>query len=94
MIFFIFHIQRLYLFRLMVDLAKLKNKTSLDKIRSYSGTNDHILKMKRKLDKEGFFILTPSQISYIEENIDKEPIDINRVVEIYIGINLKSKYAN
>lgn len=78
----------------MVDLTKLKNKTTLDKIRNYSGTNEHILKMKKKLDVEGFFLLTTSQISYIEENHDKEPIDINKVVDIasYLGEQLKEKY--
>lgn len=79
----------------MVDLTKLKNKTTLDKIRNYQGTNNHILKMKRKLDSDGFFVLTASQISYVEENIDKEPIDINKVVEIasFLGEQLKEKYG-
>ncbi len=79
----------------MVDLAKLKNKTTLDKIRNYQGTNDHIQKMKRKLDSEGFFVLTASQISYVEENVDKEPIDINKVVEIasFLGEQLKEKHG-
>lgn len=78
----------------MVDLTKLKNKTTLDKVRNYAGTNDHILKMKKRLENEGFFVLTSSQISYIEDNIDKEPIDINKVVEIssFLGEGLKEKH--
>lgn len=78
----------------MVDLAKLKNKTTLDRVRNYSGTNDHILKMKGRLEREGFFVLTTSQIEYLNENLDKEPIDINRVVDIavYLGEQLKEKH--
>lgn len=95
LIFFIFHSQHLYLFCYMIDLTKLKNKTTLDKIRNYSGTNEHILKMKKKLDDEGFFVLTTSQISYIEENNEREPIDINKVVDIsvYFGEQLKEQYS-
>lgn len=78
----------------MIDLDKLRSKTTLDKVRNYSGTNDHILKMKKKLDSEGFFVLTTSQISYIEENHEREPMDINKVVDItsYLGEQLKEKY--
>ena len=79
----------------MVDLTKLKNKTTLEKIRNYTGTNDHILKMKKKLDNEGFFVLTTSQISYIEENFEREPMEINKVVDItpYLGEQLKENYG-
>lgn len=78
----------------MVDLTKLKSRTTLDKVRNYNGTNDHILKMKKKLDNEGFFLLTTSQIQYVEENIEREPIIVNKVVDItpYFGEQLKEKY--
>lgn len=78
----------------MIDLTKLKNKTTLEKIRNYSGDNDHILKMKKRLDSEGFFVLTSSQISYIEDNHERDTMEINRVVDItpYLGEQLKEKY--
>ena len=78
----------------MIDLTKLKNKTTLEKIRNYSGDNDHILKMKKRLDSEGFFVLTSSQISYIEDNHERDVMEINRVVDItpYLGEQLKEKY--
>lgn len=78
----------------MIDLTKLKNKTTLEKIRNYSGDNDHILKMKKRLDSEGFFVLTSSQISYIEDNHERDTMEINRVVDItsYLGGQLKEKY--
>jgi SWI/SNF-related matrix-associated actin-dependent regulator 1 of chromatin subfamily A len=78
----------------MVDLTKLKSKTTLEKIKNYQGGNDHILKMKKKLEVEGFYILTPSQISYVEENIGTEPTKVDKVVEItsYLGEQLKEKY--
>jgi SWI/SNF-related matrix-associated actin-dependent regulator 1 of chromatin subfamily A len=78
----------------MVDLTKLKNRNTLEKIRSYNGTNEHILKIKNKLEREGFFVLTPNQIQYITDNFDREPTTINKVVDItpYLGEQLKEKY--
>jgi len=78
----------------MVDLTKLKNRNTLEKVRSYTGTNEHILKMKNKLEREGFFVLTPNQIQYITDNFDREPTIINKVVDItpYLGEQLKEKY--
>jgi SWI/SNF-related matrix-associated actin-dependent regulator 1 of chromatin subfamily A len=78
----------------MVDLTKLKNRNTLEKIRSYNGTNEHILKIKNKLEREGFFVLTPNQIQYITDNFDREPTSINKVVDItpYLGEQLKEKY--
>jgi len=78
----------------MVDLTKLKNRSTLEKIRSYEGLNEHILKMKNKLEREGFFVLTPNQIQYIEENFEKQPSSINKIVDItpYFGEQLKEKY--
>ena len=78
----------------MVDLSKLKNRTTLERVRNYEGSNDHILKIKKKLLNEGFFILTTSQISYIEDNFEKEPMTINKVVDIttYFGEQLKEKH--
>lgn len=78
----------------MFDLTKLKSRTSLEKIRNYKGSNDHILKMKKKLEDEGFFVLTPNQIQYIEDNYDIEPTKINKVVEItpYQGEQFKEKF--
>jgi len=78
----------------MVDLTKLKNRNTLEKVRSYTGTNEHILKMKNKLECEGFFVLTPNQIQYLTDNFDREPMDINKVVDItpYLGEQLKEKH--
>jgi len=78
----------------MVDLTKLKNRNTLEKVRSYIGTNEHILKIKNKLELEGFFVLTPNQIQYITDNFDREPMVINKVVDItpYLGEQLKEKH--
>jgi len=79
----------------MVDLTKLKSKTTLDKIKNYTGENEHILKMKKKLENEGFFLLTPSQISYVEDNYNVNPIKMDKIVEItsYMGQQLKEKFG-
>lgn len=78
----------------MFDLTKLKSKTVLEKLKTYTGNNDRILKMKKKLEDEGFFLLTTNQIQYIEENFDIEPITVNKVVDItpYLGEQLKEKH--
>lgn len=78
-----------------MDLTKLKSKTTLEKVRNYEGKNEHILKMKKKLENEGFFLMTPSQISYVEENYDISPIELNKIVEItsYLGEQLKEKFG-
>jgi len=78
----------------MVDLTKLKNRNTLEKVRSYTGSNEHILKIKNKLERDGFFVLTPNQIQYITDNFDREPTTINKVVDItpYLGEQLKEKY--
>jgi len=78
-----------------MDLTKLKSKTTLEKVRNYEGKNEHILKMKKKLENEGFFLMTPSQISYVEENYDVSPIELNKIVEIttYLGEQLKEKFS-
>ena len=77
----------------MFDLTKLKSKTALEKLKTYKGNNDKILKMKKKLEDEGFFLLTTNQIQYIEENFDIEPITVNKVVDItpYLGEQLKEQ---
>ena len=77
-----------------MDLTKLKSKTTLEKVRNYEGKNEHILKMKKKLENEGFFLMTPSQISYVEENYNVSPIELNKIVEIttYLGEQLKEKF--
>ena len=79
----------------MIDLTKLKSKTTLEKVRNYEGKNEHILKMKKKLENEGFFLMTPSQISYVEENYNFSPIELNKIVEItsYLGEQLKEKFT-
>ncbi len=50
--------------------------------------------MKKKLEDEGFFLLTTNQIQYIEDNFDVEPITVNKVVDItsYLGEQLKEKH--
>lgn len=78
----------------MFDLNKLKSRTILEKLKNYKGSNDKILKMKKKLEDEGFFLLTTNQIQYIEDNFDVEPITVNKVVDItsYLGEQLKEKH--
>jgi hypothetical protein len=78
----------------MVDLDKIKSRVIIEKLKNYKGSNEYILKLKNKLDSEGFFVLTTNQSSYITEHYETEPTSINKVVEItdYLSNQLKEKY--
>lgn len=78
----------------MADVNKLKSKLAIQKLKDYSGENDYLKKLKKRLDKEGFFVLTPNQTKYVLTNIDIDPIVLNKVVKIteYFGKQLKEEY--
>jgi SWI/SNF-related matrix-associated actin-dependent regulator 1 of chromatin subfamily A len=78
----------------MLDISRLKNKKTLLKLHDYEGKNEYLLSLKERLEKEGSFPVSPSLADYIESNLDKDPLDINRVVGItdYFGEQLKEKF--
>jgi len=90
---FIFMLEILYFIN-MVDITKLKTRVSLEKLKDYKGSNDYLLSLKRRLDTEGFFVLTNNQANYIENNFYSEPIKLNQIVDIteFLGESLKEKY--
>jgi hypothetical protein len=64
------------------------------KLLEYKGKNPYIIKIKNKFKTSGKQVLTQNQITYIENNYDKEPILINRVVAIsdFLGESLKEQH--
>lgn len=77
----------------MLDITKLKNRTTLIKLKEYNGPNEYIHRLKIEA-LNGRVVLTPSQVEYINDNYTSEPIEINKVIEItpFLGESLKEKW--
>jgi SWI/SNF-related matrix-associated actin-dependent regulator 1 of chromatin subfamily A len=77
----------------MLDISKLKNRTTILQLKEYEGPNEYIRRMKINV-LHGKVLLTPSQITYVEENYTREPIEISKIIEItpYFGEQLKEKW--
>lgn len=78
----------------MLDVNLLKNKKTLLRLEKYEGKNEYLLSLKERLLKEGSFAISPSTAQYIENNFDREPLELNEVVRItdYFGEQLKKQY--
>ena len=78
----------------MLDISKLKNRKALVKLEDYNGNNEYLISLKTRMEKEGSFFISPSVAEYIELNFDREPLEINKVIEIneFLGKQLQTKY--
>jgi SWI/SNF-related matrix-associated actin-dependent regulator 1 of chromatin subfamily A len=78
----------------MLDANRLKNRSTSLKLEKYEGSNEYLLSLKERLEKEGSFIISPSLAEYIEKNFDKNPVEVNKVVSIteFFGEQLKEKF--
>jgi SNF2 family DNA or RNA helicase len=78
----------------MLDISKLKNRKTLIKLKEYSGKNEYILSLKEKLEENGSFFISPSVAEYIENNFDRDPVEVNKVVSIteFFGKQLQEKF--
>jgi SWI/SNF-related matrix-associated actin-dependent regulator 1 of chromatin subfamily A len=77
----------------MLDITKLKNRTTLIKLKEYDGPNEYIHRLR--IDAlNGKVLLTPSQVEYINDNYTTEPIEINKLIEItpFFGEQLKERW--
>lgn len=63
-------------------------------LETYDGYNPYILGLKAEYLKTKKLLLTDTQSRYIIDNIDRDPLYMNRVVNItaYLGEELKTKY--
>jgi len=77
----------------MIKLDDIKDKSALELLKSYKGKNPYILLMQKEFNKNGKLRLTETQSKYIIDNFNKEPIKINRIIEIseFLGEELKRK---
>jgi len=78
----------------MLDISKLKNRKTLLKLAEYEGENEYILSLKERLEKEGSFFISPSVAEYIENNFDRDPLEVNKVITIndFFGKQLQEKF--
>ena len=77
----------------MISLDDIKGRSALDLLETYEGYNPYILGLKTEYIKNKKLLLTDTQSRYIIDNIDRDPLYINRVVNItaYLGEELKNK---
>ena len=78
----------------MLDISKLKNRKALVRLKSYNGTNEYLISLRDRIEKEGDFPISPSTAEYIESNFDRDPVEINKVVDIneFLGKQLQTKF--
>lgn len=79
----------------MIKLDDIKGRSALDMLETYDGYNPYILGLKAEYLKTKKLLLTDTQSRYIIDNIDRDPLYMNRVVNItaYLGEELKTKYG-
>ena len=77
----------------MINLDDIKGRSALDLLETYEGYNPYILGLKTEYIKNKKLLLTDTQSRYIIDNIDRDPLYINRVVNItaYLGEEIKNK---
>lgn len=75
----------------MINLDEIGGYSAISKLKDYEGKNPYIKKMKKKLLANGKLTLTEAQSKYIMDNFDKEPMLINKVVNIseFLGESLQ-----
>jgi SWI/SNF-related matrix-associated actin-dependent regulator 1 of chromatin subfamily A len=77
----------------MITLDDIRENSVLDLLESYNGINPYLLSLKNQYLTNKKITLTDLQIKYINDNFEKEPIKINRVISItsYLGEELKKQ---
>jgi SWI/SNF-related matrix-associated actin-dependent regulator 1 of chromatin subfamily A len=75
----------------LINLDEIGGYSAISKLKGYEGKNPYIKKMKKKLLADGKIILTPTQSKYVMDNFDKEPMLINKIVNIteFLGESLQ-----
>jgi SWI/SNF-related matrix-associated actin-dependent regulator 1 of chromatin subfamily A len=77
----------------MMDLNDIRGHSALTLLSDYEGKNPYIKNLKKTYIKKGKIKLTDTQSEYIINNHNKEPLLINKIVNIstYLGEQLKEK---
>jgi hypothetical protein len=79
----------------MLDISNLKNRKILSKLSEYEGNNEYIQSLKDQFIKKGSLVISPSVVEYIEKNYYKDPLEINKVINIteFFGKQLQEKFV-
>ena len=68
----------------MINLDDIKGHSALSLLETYSGINPYLKKMRNDYLKNKKIQLTETQVKYIIDNHQKEPILINRIIQLFI----------
>lgn len=76
----------------MIDINKIKGLEVYKRLKTYEGRNPYIKNLQKEYLQTNKCKLTETQKKYVYDNLDKEPIPINRIIEIssLLGESLKS----
>lgn len=76
-----------------IKLDDIKDRSALTLLKDYKGKNPYIQKLQKEYKKKGKIRLTENQSKYIINNFNKEPLKINRIIEIsdYFAGELQKK---
>lgn len=77
----------------MINLDDIKGRSAVSLLEDYSGLNPYLRRLRKDYLKDKKIKLTETQIKYIVDNHDKEPMLINRVINIskFLGEELKKQ---
>ena len=77
----------------MINLNDIRGHSAISLLEGYEGINPLLLQLKSKLIKNKKIALTENQSKYIMDNHDREPIYLNRVINIteYLGLELQKQ---
>jgi len=77
----------------LININDIKGHSALTFLEKYEGINPYILKLKHEFLKNKKISLTENQSKYIIDNHDRQPLMINRVVNItkYLGEELQKQ---
>ena len=78
----------------MINLDDIKGRSAISLLENYDGINPYIKGLQNQYLKNNKLALTDNQSKYIIDNIDREPLYINRLVNItsYLGEELQKKH--
>jgi SWI/SNF-related matrix-associated actin-dependent regulator 1 of chromatin subfamily A len=77
----------------LINLDDIKGRSAVSLLEDYSGLNPYLRRLRKDYLKDKKIKLTETQIKYIVDNHDKEPMLINRVINIskFLGEELKKQ---
>lgn len=77
----------------MIKLNDIKDRSAISLLINYNGKNPYLIQLQNEYKKKGKLSLTENQSKYIIENFNKEPIKINRIIEIsdFLAEDLQKK---